>query len=299
MKQSPLSLSRMLGAALILFSLATLFTGCSRSLSDDIAPNPTQTQTVRRVSVFLSDAPADFKNVILDVQKIEVKIDLDGTHQNDDTYGDNDEDLDDIEEVDAFGRWITLDFVPQQLDVLALRNGLERLLGRATIPYRVRKVRFTLGAKNMLTDGEDRRSRMTLVNETDNLLYVRVKSADMDLSTPGTVDLRVDFDLASSIIPVGEEYELHPKLRLFNLQTTGAVVGVITPFQVGARVIIEDGLGFVTGAIPDENGLFRVRGLQPGSIYRVTVTAPGYHDYEIRDVTVDGGGETQLSEINL
>ena len=127
-----------------------------------------------------------------------------------------------------------------------------------------------------------------------------MKAADLDNSTPGNTDLRLDFDLARSIVPAGDEYVLRPQLRLFNLQTSGAVSGNIFPTEVGARVLIADGLGFETGAIPGpQEGMFLVRGLRPGVVYSVRVTAPGYHDTEIRDVLVEQGGELQLGEIIL
>jgi hypothetical protein len=141
---------------------------------------------------------------------------------------------------------------------------------------------------------------MTLVNELENLVYLRVKSADIDNSLPGNVDLRADFDLARSVEKVGDEYIIRPRMRLFNLQTTGNVIGNIAPTPVGARVLITDGNGFETGAIPAvEEGFFRVRGLKPGTVYTVTVIAPDFTPFEIRDVMVNAGEDTQLGEINL
>jgi len=298
MKQSPLSFSRLTGVLSALFLMAFVFTGCSRSGSADIDPNPTT--GIRNVNLFLSDAPADFQNVFVDIQKIEVKVDLDRTHEFDNSYGDMDEDYDDTEEVDDYGRWVSLNFTPQTMDVLALRNGVERLIGNATVPTRIRKVRITLGQESYLIDGESQHYRMTLVNELENLVYLRVKAEDMDNSQPGNVDLRVDFDLARSVEKVGDEYIIRPRVRLFNLQTTGNVVGNISPTPIGARVLITDGNGFETGAIPEvQEGFFRVRGLKPGTVYTVTVVAPDRTPYEIRDVMVNPGEDTQLGEINL
>ena len=298
MKQSSLSLSRLMGAFSTLLMLAAVVTGCSRSVAHDIQPNPTT--PLRNVNLYLTDAPADFQHVYFDIQKIEVKVDLDQTHANDDSFGDNDDDYDDTEEVDQFGRWVTLNVAPQQLDVLALRNGVERLMGNAAVPTRIRKVRITVGDENRLINGEGRDCRLALINDTEHLLYVRVKAADMDNSLPGTTELRLDVDLARSIVAAGDEYVLTPQMRLFNLQTTGAVSGNISPTDAGARVMITDGLGFETGAIPaPQEGMFLVRGLRPGVVYTVLVTAPGYNDYEIRDVMVERGGELQLGEITL
>ncbi|MEY5033814.1 MAG: hypothetical protein RL447_192 [Bacteroidota bacterium] len=298
MKQSSLSLSRLMGAFSTLLMLAAVVTGCSRSVAHDIQPNPTT--PLRNVNLYLTDAPADFQHVYFDIQKIEVKVDLDQTHANDDSFGDNDDDYDDTEEVDQFGRWVTLNVAPQQLDVLALRNGVERLMGNAAVPTRIRKVRITVGDENRLINGEGRDCRLALINDTEHFLYVRVKAADMDNSLPGTTELRLDVDLARSIVAAGDEYVLTPQMRLFNLQTTGAVSGNISPTDAGARVMITDGLGFETGAIPaPQEGMFLVRGLRPGVVYTVMVTAPGYNDYEIRDVMVERGGELQLGEITL
>ena len=299
MKQSPLSfLPRLTGFFTFLAFLGISLSSCSRSGSADIDPNPPT--GIRNVNLFLSDAPADFKNVFVDIQQVEVKVDLDRTHEFDNSYGDDDEDFDDTEEVDDYGRWVTLNFAPQTLDVLALRNGIERLLGNATVPTRIRKVRFTLGQSSYLVDGDEKRFRMTLITERENLVYLRVKAADMDNTLAGNVDLRADFDLASSVEKVGDDYVIRPRMRLFNVQTDGNVTGSISPTPVGARVVITDGNGFTTGAIPMvEEGFFRVRGLKPGTVYTVTVIAPDYTPYEIRDVMVNPGEDTPLGEINL
>lgn len=296
MKQYPLSPSRLLRSFAAILFLASVFTACSRAGAGRIDPNPSS----QNINVFLSDAPIDFQHVYVDIQKVEVKVDLDRSHASDDTYGADDEDIDDTEEADQYGRWVTLNVAPQVMDVLALRNGIERLLGNASVPTRVRKVRFTIGGQNSIIDGDGIDKRLTLINETENLVYLRVKAADMDQSTPGSIDLRVDLDLARSVQPAGDEYVLRPQFRLFNLQTTGSVVGNINPFGIGARVTITDGLGFESGAIPtSDEGFFRIRGLVPGMTYTLTIEAPGFHPYEIRDIVVDRQVETTLPEINL
>ncbi len=298
MKQFPLSLSRFLRSISAVLLASLFLTACSRSSDmNDLNDLPPPTQ---KINVFLSDAPADYQHVFIDIEKVEIKVDRDGSHASDDSYGDFDDDYDDIEDVDQFGRWITLDFNPQVMDVLALRNGMERLLGAANVPTRVRKVRFTIGSNSYVVDGDGRQSRLTMINETENFVYVRVKEADMDRSVRGSIDLRVDFDLARSVEAVGDEFVLRPKMRLFNLQTSGSVAGNIFPLAVGARVLVVDGLGFETGAIPStEDGLFRIRGLRPGVVYTMVIDAPGYRPYEIRDVEVRAQTETSLGEINL
>lgn len=296
MKQYPLSLSRLLGSFVAFLLLAVVLTSCTRSGVERIDPNPSN----QNINVFLSDAPSDFEHVYVDIQKVEVKVDLDRSHANDDSYGDDDLDIDDTEEADQYGRWVTLNFAPQVMDVLALRNGLERLLGNASVPNRVRKVRFTIGDQNKVIDGDGVDKRLTLINETENLLHLHVKADDMDNSTPGSIDLRVDMDLARSVQAAGDEYVLRPQFRLFNLQTTGSIIGNINPFGLGARVTITDGRGFEAGAIPTTGeGFFRVRGLRPGLTYTVTIEAPGFHPFEIRDVVVERQLETELPEINL
>jgi hypothetical protein len=298
MKQYPLPLSRAIRTFLSLIAMATLFTACSRSGVERIDPNPTT--STQQINVFLSDAPSDFQHVFVDIQKVEIKVDLDRSHASDDLYGDDDADIDDTEEADQYGRWVTLNFAPQVMDVLALRNGIERLLGSAAVPTRVRKIRFTIGDQNRVIDGDGIDKRLTLINETENLLYLHVNTDDMDNTQPGSTDLRIDMDLARSVQPAGDEYVLRPQFRLFNLQNTGSVSGTVTPVAAGARVTITDGVGFESGAIPsDADGFFLIRGLRPGITYTISIDAPGYHTYEIRDVQIDRQVETQLGEINL
>ena len=301
MKQSPMSfVSRLTGSLTFLALLGISLSSCSRSGADPIDIDPNPTTGIRNVNLYLSDAPADFQNVFVDIQKIEVKVDLDRTHEFDDDFGDDDVDMDDVNDADEYGRWVTLNYAPQVMDVLELRNGLERLMGNATVPTRVRKVRFTLGSGTYLIDGDGKRFRPTLINETEAFVYLHVKAADIDNAIPDNVDLRVDFDLARSLVRVNDDYELRPALRLFNAQTTGSITGNIYPVTVGARVEVSDGFGVVTGAIPTANeGLFRIRGLKQGVPYDVVVTAPGYQPYEIRNVMVNPGEDNQLGDIFL
>jgi len=301
MKQSPLSfVSRLTGSLSFLALLGISLSSCSRSGADSIDIDPNPTTGIRNVNLYLTDAPADFQNVFVDIQKIEVKVDLDRTHEFDDDFGDADADADDNSDADEYGRWVTLNYAPQVLDVLALRNGLERLMGSATVPTRVRKVRFTLGPDTYLVDGDRKRFRPTLINETETFVYLHVKSADIDNSIPDNVDLRVDFDLSRSLVHVNDDYELRPTLRLFNAQTAGNITGNIYPITVGARVEVSDRFGVISGAIPTPNeGFFRVSGLKQGVAYTVTVTAPGYQPYEIRDVMVNPGEDNQLGDIFL
>ena len=101
------------------------------------------------IQVYLTDGPGDFEAVNLDIQKVEVKLDNDDKHSKDDRFGDNDDDKDDhTKKKDDFGEWVDLAYTPTVVDVLKLRNGVEKMLADGNVTGTVRKIRITLGTNN-------------------------------------------------------------------------------------------------------------------------------------------------------
>ena len=286
-----LKISLFAASALVAFLL--IFSACTKTGIDASAGG--------KVSVFLTDGPGEFDSVFIDIQKVEVKIDNDSLHKKDDDRCKDDDDRDDHQKRrDDYGEWVNINFTPEIIDVLGLRNGVETKLGDANIATgTVRKIRITLGTQNrVVKNGVS--STLELRNETNNFLYVKLYDKHRQRSADSTsVSVWVDFDVANSIYEKDGKFYLKPVLRPFNNKNYGEVEGKVLPLEAKAVVRITNGAGFNGVALPNREGKFKLRGLESGT-YTVTVEglAP-YLDKVISNVVVTKGKETELGVITL
>jgi len=276
-------------ASVALF-FSVLFTSCQK--------NESATASKNALSVYLTDAPGDFDSVFIDIQKVEVKIDTDSTHDKDDHYGDQDDDKNDhLQKKDDYGEWVDLNFTPGKINVLALRNGIDTNLASGNIPAgTVRKIRITLGTDNsVVKDGQT--YPLTLRNETNNFLYIKLRNEHRERGVGNDQKVWVDFDISRSIIEENGAYYLLPRLRPFCDRNFGTVVGKVLPDSISASVTFNDGNGFTAIAVPAPNGEFKVRGLPEGT-YSVTYAAAGYTS-QTASVTITKGQRATLETITL
>ena len=285
--------------SLLLIVLAlTIFQSCEK-------PSKFKTQSqvddARKVSVFLTDGPMDLKNVFIDVQKVEIKIDNDSSSSDsDDDNDDDDKDDDDhLKDRDEHGEWKTLVFEPKVIDVLKLQNGVEMLLGSIEVLRDVEKVRVTLGNNNKVVDEKDSTHSLILSNATNNLLYIKIGDDDCDKNDDTkTEEIRVDFDLSKSIQFLNGKYYLKPKLHSFSNSGYGEIEGKVLPEGIKAKVTISNGQGEPSVGFPDKKGRFRVRGLKAGT-YSVLFEAAGRTSKTINGVEVRKGKDVELKTVTL
>lgn len=280
-------------AASLAVAFMLIFSACTKTGIDASAGG--------KVAVYLTDGPGEFDSVFIDIQKVEVKIDTSSKYKDDDDRCKDDDDRDDDDRrKDEYGEWVNISFTPAIIDVLSLRNGVETKLGEANIATgTVRKIRITLGTQNrVVKNGVS--SPLELKNDTKNFLYVKLYDKHRQrLSDSTSVNVWVDFDVANSIIEKNGKFYLKPVLRPFNNKNFGVVEGEVLPLAAKAVVRISDGAGFNGVALPDREGEFKLRGLEPGT-YTVTVQGiPPYVDKVISNVVVTKGKETDLGVITL
>lgn len=259
-----------------------------------------QVDEPRKVSVFLTDGPMDLKNVFIDVQKVEVKIDSESSSSDDDDDDEDDKDDDDhLSDSDKHGEWKTLIFTPQVIDVLKLQNGVEMLLGSIEVLRDVEKVRVTLGANNSVIDENNVSHPLTLNNATNNFLYIKIGDDDCDKDdSNNTEELRIDFDLSKSIKYVAGKYYLSPKLQPFSNSGYGEIEGKVLPEGIKAKVTLSNGQGEPKIANPDKKGRFKIRGLKEGT-YSVLFEAPGKTSKTVNNVVVKKGKDVELKTVLL
>lgn len=259
-----------------------------------------QVDEPRKVSVFLTDGPMDLKNVFIDIQKVEIKIDNDSSSSSDDDDDDDDKDDDDhLSDSDKHGEWKTLVFEPKVIDVLKLQNGVEMLLGSIDVLKDVEKVRVTLGPNNTVVDENDVTHNLVLNNTTNNLLYIKVGDDDCDKDdSTNSEEIRVDFDLSKSIQFLNGKYYLKPKLHSFSNSGYGEIEGKVLPEGIKAKVTISNGQGEPSIGYPDKKGRFRVRGLRAGT-YSVVFEAAGRTSKTVSGVEVRKGKDVELNTVSL
>ena len=265
----------------------------------------------QKLSLYLTDDPALFDSVLIDIQKVEVKIDTSEEHQNDDHFGDNDHDGDDNQQNhDAFGQWTDLSMTPGIYNVSQLRNGIDMLLASGNITGKIRKVRITLGTNNTVFVGGV--ANPLVLSGTDNLLYIKIHGEDEQgehesgedhqgndqNNTPIAVWL--DFDLARSITFSGGQYHLKPVLKPFCDAKSGKVEGKVRPEAAHALVTIFNATDTAM-AIPehDEDGEYKIRGLKAGT-YSINFKGfNGYSDTTINNIVVVTNDDTQVPTVTL
>lgn len=289
------SLISRVSLVLIVLTL-TIFQSCEK-------PSKFKTQNQadepRKVSVFLTDGPMDLKNVFIDVQKVEIKIDNDSSSSSDDDDDDDKDDDDHLSDKDEHGEWKTLVFEPKVIDVLKLQNGAEMLLGSIEVLKDVEKVRVTLGPNNTVVDENDVTHNLVLNNTTNNLLYIKIGDDDCDKDdSTNSEEIRVDFDLSKSIQFLNGKYYLKPKLHSFSNSGYGEIEGKVLPEGIKAKVTISNGQGEPSIGYPDKKGRFKVRGLKAGT-YSVLFEAAGRTSKTVNGVEVRKGKDVELNTVTL
>jgi hypothetical protein len=281
-----------IGVASLLITFAFVFTACTKS----------GLGSGEGLEVYLTDGPTDLKAVSLDILKVEAKVDNDEKHRDNDRHGENDDDKDDhMKRKDDFGEWIDLKVTPGVINVLELRNGVEKLIGSSSnIQGRVRKIRVTLGTNNTITLENNEVITLSLLNETQNMIYIKLFDEHRGRGNGSRVTaVRIDFDLGSSVVLINGKYFLKPVVRPFCNENFGEVEGTVLPLDAKAVVRITDGAGFNAVALPFKDGKFKLRGLKPGT-YTVTIEAiPPYLKETISNVVVAKGKDTELGTITL
>lgn len=279
------------GLSLLLLAFTLVFSACSKSGADESSSS---------VALYLTDGPGEFDAVNIDIQKVEVKVDTNRAHKNDDNFGRGDNDNDDhLGRSDAFGFWVDLNVTPGVIDVLTLRNGIEQKLGEAGISGgTVRKVRITLGSNNTVVKNGVTYN-LTLFNPVNNYVYISIFDKHRERGIGNGIKVWMDFDVASSIVEVNGQFFLKPVIRPFCNVNFGTVAGTVKPAEAKAVVRISDGAGFNAVALPNREGNYKLRGLPDGTY---TVTFEGIAPYIAQtktNVVVKKGETTKLETFTL
>lgn len=205
------------------------------------------------LNVMLTDDPASYDQVNIDVQSIEI-------------HSDN-------------GGWITLNGYPGIYNLLDLTNGLDTLIANDSIPAgTISQVRLHLGTNNTIM--------------VDSVIYPLeipsgytsgLKINVHQVVTGGTAyTLLLDFDAGHSIVETGNnEYKLKPVIHgqfVNGVSTDGTIIGVVMPPASNAFVSAINSSDGASTYINVTTGQYSLQNLTLGPYTIWINTNPPYND---------------------
>ena len=257
---------RLFSILLVLFSSLFLTPSCKK-------------EGTSRLTVYLTDAPADYDAVNIEVVGLQVKATTDPGE----------------------GGWqtMTLPATPVTYNLLEFTNGMETLLSSIELPAgKVSQLRLILGNNNTIVlNGVAEPLPLEVPSGQESGLKFNIHA---DLVAGIEYKLWIDFDCARSVVDNGAgDYILKPVIRTFNEATSGAIKGIVSPAAASASVQATNGVDILS-AIPDPTtGEFLIRGV-PSGTWTVTIDANnGYTDQTINNVSVTIGQVADVGPITL
>src|SRR5450432_388910 len=250
------------------------------------------------VNIFLTDDPSlVFDKVLLDITKVEIKVedDSDQQHESEHQQGDDDND----HHGETSGGWMSVDIHPGIYDILRFRNGLDTLFGSALFDATraLRKVRITLGSGNSV---EINGARVPLtIHNSDNIIVLSIDESSVAINSGGLTNFWIDFDAGSSIRFNGNELELKPDCKVFSREKSGGIEGIVLPGNAAAIVMAINGADTAT-AKSEDSGEFKFIGLKTGNYTLVYhSTANNYIDTTVSNVIIGGKEDVHVATVTL
>lgn len=282
---------------LVAFSWAIFF-ACSKddSMNGPVPPGKQQ------LSVYLTDNPAFFDQVLIDIQSVSVLVDTcksrndkDDDDDDNDNQGNNDGDDDNNRRCYV---WDSLDIRPGVYDLLTLRNGVDTLFANGVIPDgKIKKIRIKLGTQNSLV--KDSITYPLNLPRGMDVITLTIRGADCEEFEPGRVRFWLDFDAGRSIVVLrNNQFQLRPVIRVFIPKSTGSIEGRVLPGEAAAVISVFNSSD-TAYALPFREGKFKIRGLNEGTYSVFFNASNGYRDTTITNVEVKQGRETKLNTITL
>jgi hypothetical protein len=210
------------------------FTSCTKT--DDSSEKAS-------LSVQLTDAPANYDAVMIDVQGVEIKGESDSS--------------------------VMLNTAVGMYNLLDLSNGVDTLIATGDIePGTVSQIRLILGTNNFLTlDGVDYPLSTPSAQQSGLKLQIH-----QTFEAGVAYSILLDFDASQSIILKGNnEYQLKPVIRTIDAAISGSIKGSITPVGTIATVTASSDGVIYYSSVTNEDGNFLIAGL-PVEIYEIIIT---------------------------
>ena len=238
--------------------------------------------------VSLTDAPADYAEVNIEIHQVLVKANDEDDDDLDETKDMDNDELEDHGWKVVFNDTITVNLLDYQ-------NGATLDLGEVELKEgRYNQVRLVLGDENtVVLNSGDTIQLNTPSGQTSGFKLL----VQADIEADQVYDLVIDFDASRSISVTGNGgYNLKPVLKTANLTTSGSISGTILPTDANPYVYAIAGTD-TSGTQVDENGDFRIIGLSNGT-YKIEIkpTNEAYNDSTITDIELEDGEDIELEE---
>lgn len=243
-----------------LFAAIGLLAGCSSS-EQISAPDSVGTG---QFQLLLVDAPADFDDVILDVQGVSVHKASD-----DESCG-----------------WHDVGVAPAEFHLLELTNGLSALIGDANLPAGpYNQVRLLLGENNrVIAEGEEHE----LFVPASTVSGLKIQH-EFHIEEEKAYAATMDIDASRAVHLAGDgTYILYPMLRIQANAEAGNVAGTIFPPSARALVWTTIGTETVSTYADPVTGGFQLSALPVGT-YTVNIdpTVDGFYGTVVVGVCVE------------
>ena len=250
------------------------------------------------VKIYLTDDPSlVFDKVLLDIQKVEIKVEDDSQEKHE---SEHQADVDDNDKKgDTSLGWVSVKINPGVYDILQFRNGLDTLFASSSFPAgnTFKKLRITLGSGNSVVFNGS--SFPLTVKGNDNFIVIKLNESAVNINNGGVSSIWIDVDAGRSIKKNGNQFELKPSVKLFSKESTGGVEGRVLPKDAAAVVMAINGTD-TASAKPGLEGEFKFTGLKAGT-YSVLyhATANSYKDTTISNITIKTKEDSKLAVVTL
>jgi hypothetical protein len=229
--------------SVVMLAAAALVWITSCEKKEDAAPVAPST-----LQLYLTDDPADYKAVWIDIQKVSVLLSDTAEHDN----------------------WQDVPLLnPGRYNILDFRNGDDTLLVSADVPPgRLSAIRLTLGDQNTLILNDGHTFPLLVPSGVQPKLTLEVENASLEAGTPYALVL--DFDAARSISEPARadsgEYTLNPVIHIFAKGAGASIEGWVYPASAKAHVLAISTSNDTLAAIPDDlTGFYKFWGIPEGT----------------------------------
>ncbi len=202
----------------------------------------TTTSDKAHLSVRMTDAPASYDAVNIDVQSVEI--------------------------TGNGGAAVVLNTTPGIYNLLELSNGINALIATGDLNAgAVSQIRLILGSNNTVKIGG-----VVYPLSTPSAMQSGLKlQVNQTFEAGVSYSILLDFDASQSIVLQGNNtYQLKPVIRTIDTAISGSLKGSITP--IGTIAIVTATSNNITySSVTNASGLFLISGL-PAGIYVITIT---------------------------
>jgi Domain of unknown function (DUF4382) len=255
-------------AVLLTIMFAVLLISCSKMQNSSSGK--------ARLEVYLTDDPADYDQVVIDVKDVQINVSTDSSE-----------------------KWQSLSTVKAgSYDLLRLVNDDDTLLGNSDIPTgTLHQMRLVLGSNNyVVVNGQNIPLQTPSAQQSGLKLNVQQKIASGILYT-----ITLDFDAAKSIVKTGnDKYILKPVIRTVFNAVGGSIKGVVLPDTVTTAVYALQPPDTVASTFTASNGGYLLKGIPAGGYtLKFVPNDTAFKEETKTGITVTTGNVTIVDTVHL